>query len=519
MRLDTRLDMELEIRLLAGANLAVCRSAGKMKQDVRRVRPMIQLKNGDQMTFLVKLNRCLRSLFIGAVLLTSGLVSVSVQAQTAPATGAPTVSAAEVSAATVTTAAVAKERFVKADQINPGDTAWLLVSTALVMMMTLPGLAFFYAGLVRKKNILSMMTHVFIAAAVVTVAWFAVGYPLAFSDGNAWLGSASVKAMFLADIAVDPSKRIAVHQLASTIPEMVFSLYQAAFAVITGALIVGSFAERVKFGVTAWFCGIWTVLVYAPVAHWVWAPTGWLNQMGVADFAGGTVVHVNAGAAALACAFAVGPRRGYGREAMIPANLAYMLIGTGLLWVGWFGFNGGSAMGANTIAGLAMVNTQIAAAVAAIVYVLLEWMLRGKASLVGLATGAVAGLVCITPAAGYVDPLTALYFGAAGALAAYVGVTFIKGWLGADDSLDVFAIHGVVGIVGSLMTGFLAQAAFLSRPPSFSSELIAVVSVLAYSFVVSFIIMKLLNSIMGARVSEDDERDGLDLSQHGEQVS
>ena len=480
------------------------------------------------MRFLLGLGRVFNKLCACTVLLAAGLAVTAPYAQTPPAPSGQTaqvVSAVPIAPATAAAAAglgagqAAKERFVKADQINAGDTAWLLVSTALVMMMTLPGLAFFYAGLVRKKNILSMMTHVFIAASVVTVAWFAVGYPLAFSDGNAWLGSASFKTMFLADIAVEPGKRVAVHALASSIPEMVFALYQAAFAVITGALIVGSFAERVKFGVTAWFCGLWTVLVYAPVAHWVWAPTGWLNQMGVADFAGGTVVHINAGAAALACAFAVGARRGYGKEAMIPANLAYMLIGTGLLWVGWFGFNGGSAMGANTVAGLAMVNTQIAAAASAIVYVLLEWTLRGKASLVGLATGAVAGLVCITPAAGYVDPLTALYFGAAGATAAYVGVTFIKGWLGADDSLDVFAIHGVVGVVGSLMTGLLAQAAFLGRPPSFSAELIAVCSVLAYSFVMSFILMKLLDWIMGARVSADSERDGLDISQHGEQVS
>ena len=419
----------------------------------------------------------------------------------------------------VNATAPAKGRFVKPEKISAGDTAWLLVSTALVMMMTLPGLAFFYAGLVRKKNILSMMTHVFVAAAVVTVAWFAVGYPLAFTAGNGWLGAASANTMFLADIVTDPSKLIAVHPLASSIPEFVFALYQAAFAVITGALIVGSFAERVKFGVTAWFCGIWTILVYAPVAHWVWSPDGWLNQMGVADFAGGTVVHVNAGAAALACAIAVGARRGYGKEPMIPANLAYMLIGTGLLWVGWFGFNGGSAFGANATAGLAMVNTQISAAVAAVVYVLLEWMLRGKASLVGLATGAVAGLVCITPAAGYVDPTLALGFGAAGAFASYVGVTFIKGWLGADDSLDVFAIHGVVGIVGSLMTGLFAQTVLLGRPPSFVAETIAIGSVLAYSFVMSFIIMKLLDFVMGARVSADAERDGLDLSQHGEQVS
>jgi ammonium transporter, Amt family len=436
----------------------------------------------------------------------------------APAQPAADNAAAPPAAATPAAPAV-KERFVKPDQINSGDTAWLLVSTALVMMMTLPGLAFFYAGLVRKKNILSMMTHVFIAAAMVTTAWFAVGYPLAFSEGNAWFGAISSKTFFAADMVADPAKKVAVHALAGSIPELVFALYQAAFAVITGALIVGSFAERVKFGVTAWFCGLWTVLVYAPVAHWVWAPSGWLNQMGVADFAGGTVVHINAGAAALACAMAVGARRGYGKEAMIPANLAYMLIGTGLLWVGWFGFNGGSAMGANSTAGLAMVNTQVAAAASAIVYVLLEWMMRGRASLVGLATGAVAGLVCITPAAGYVTPLIALGFGAAGAFASFVGVTFVKGWIGADDSLDVFAIHGLVGVVGSLMTGLLAQTMLLGRTPSFTAEAVAVGTVLVYSFVVSFIIMKLLDWVMGARVSADDERDGLDLSQHGEQVA
>lgn len=411
-----------------------------------------------------------------------------------------------------------RSRYTKAEQINTGDTAWMLAATALVLMMTLPGIAFFYAGLVRKKNILSMMTHVFIAAAMATLVWFAVGYPLAFAQGNAWMGSMALTSWFLGDLALDPSKKVAVHALASTVPELVFSLYQAAFAIITAALIVGSFAERVKFGVTALFIGLWTLLVYAPVAYWVWSPTGWLNMLGMADFAGGTVVHINAGAAALACAMAVGPRRGYGTEPMIPGNLAYMLIGTGLLWVGWFGFNGGSAMAANTIAGLAMVNTQVAAAASAVVYVFVEWVLRGKTSLVGLATGAVAGLVAITPAAGYVTPVIAIGFGAAGALASYFGVTVMKRWIGADDSLDVFAIHGVVGILGSLLTGLFAQSAFLGRAPSFTAELTGVAAVLVYSFVVSSILMRLLNAIFDARVSEDDEEAGLDLSQHGEHV-
>jgi ammonium transporter, Amt family len=452
---------------------------------------------------------------LAALLSATSALAQGVNSVTNSATVQATQTAASPEAAAVSPAAL---RLVKADQISGGDTAWLLTSTALVVMMTLPGLAFFYAGLVRKKNILSMMTHVFIASAMVTVVWFAVGYPIAFGGGGAWFGGLSVESMMLSRLMVSPEKGIAVNALAPSIPEVAFSLYQAAFAVITAALIVGAFAERVKFAVTAWFCGIWTALVYAPIAHWVWSPAGWLNQMGVADFAGGTVVHVNAGAAALACAFVVGARRGYGKEPMVPANLAYMLIGAGLLWVGWFGFNGGSAMGANFIAGLAMVNTQIAAAVSAIVYVLIEWIFRGKTSLVGLATGAVAGLVAITPAAGYVTPLIALCFGAAGALAAYIGVTFIKGWIGADDSLDVFAIHGVAGAVGSLLTGIFAQAVFLGRAPSFVAELTAVGAVLVYSFVMSFIIMKLLDMLLGARVSADDEIDGLDISQHGEQV-
>jgi ammonium transporter, Amt family len=462
--------------------------------------------------FAVWMSRALFICLVGLMSMTTALA----QGTTSTIASTPTQVTQTAPASTMTSA---MSRWVKADQISAGDTAWLLTSTALVVMMTLPGLAFFYAGLVRKKNILSMMTHVFIACAMVTVVWFAVGYPIAFYGEGAWLGSLSLDAMFLARLMISPEKGVAVHALATSIPEAVFSLYQAAFAVITAALIVGAFAERVKFAVTAWFCGLWTALVYAPIAHWVWSPSGWLNQMGVADFAGGTVVHVNAGAAALACAFAVGARKGYGKEPMVPANLAYMLIGTGLLWVGWFGFNGGSAMGANFLAGLAMVNTQIAAAVSAIVYVCFEWMFRGKASLVGLATGAVAGLVAITPAAGYVTPLIAVYFGAAGAFAAYIGVTFIKGWIGADDSLDVFAIHGVAGVVGSLMTGIFAQSVFLGRAPSFVAELTAVGAVLVYSFVVSFIIMKVLDVIFGARVSVDDEIDGLDISQHGEQVS
>ncbi len=399
--------------------------------------------------------------------------------------------------------------------IVAGDTAWMLTSATIVLMMTLPGLAFFYGGLVRKKNILSTMAQVFVAAVVVTLMWFLFGYSLAFSAGTAWLGGAG---KMIGGHLTGGAGAVAVHGLMPNVPEAVFAIFQCGFAVITAALVVGAFAERVKFGVAAIFCGIWSVLVYAPVAHWVWMPQGWLYELGVRDFAGGLVVHVNAGAAALAVALVVGPRRGFGRDPMIPSNLAYMLIGAGLLWIGWFGFNGGSAGAASAGAGLAVVNTQVAAATAALLYALLEWVTRGQTSMVGLATGAVAGLVAITPAAGYVSVDSAYLFGMAGGLASYVGLVWVKPLLNIDDSLDVFAIHGMVGIVGSLMTPFLAVrsiAGFEGKP---AAEALAVVAVFFYSFAVSALVMKLLDLIIGARVKAEDEIDGLDLSQHGEQI-
>ena len=402
---------------------------------------------------------------------------------------------------------------VKASEISAGDTAWVLTSAALVIMMTLPGLAFFYGGLVRKRNILGTMTQVFAAACAVSVLWFALGYSLAFARGSEWLGGLSkLPTGKFASVV----QGVAVEGLATNIPETVFALFECGFAMITTALIVGSFAERVKFGVSVIFCSLWSLVVYAPVAHWIWQPDGWAYAMGVRDFAGGIVVHVNAGAAALACALAVGKRRGFGREPMIPSNVAYMLIGASLLWIGWFGFNGGSALGANAQAGLASVNTLVAAATSAMAFMLLEWLQRGKSTLIGMATGAVAGLVAITPAAGYVTLDVSFLFGAAGAIAAFVGLNWLKPKLNIDDSLDVFAIHGLVGIVGSVLTPMFSNPALSGATANVGAEALTTTVVFAYSFGVSWVLMKVLDLLFNARISAADETAGLDLSQHGE---
>jgi len=424
-------------------------------------------------------------------------------------------SGAGVLSALGTSAACAAPPTAAANAISAGDTAWMLASTAFVLMMTLPGLAFFYGGLVRKRNILGTMTQVFIVAAVTSVLWFVAGYAIAFASGSPWVGffgdGFSLQFMPLGD-------RVPVHAMAPQIPAPAFALFEAAFAVITAALIVGSFAERVKFSIAAVFCGLWSLAVYAPVAHWVWHPEGWLYDMGVRDFAGGMVVHVSAGAAGLACALVAGPRQGYGREPMVPSNLAYMLIGAALLWIGWFGFNGGSAFAANGAAALAMVNTQIAAALAAVVFVLCEWVLKGQPSLIGLSTGAVAGLVAITPAAGFVSVNAAYLFGAVGGVVAFASLTWLKPLINVDDSLDVFAIHGVVGLAGSLLTPFFIDAKLAGGAGKPQAEAIGVVAVLGYSFVVSWVLMTALDWFAGARVRGSEEAAGLDLSQHGERI-
>lgn len=405
--------------------------------------------------------------------------------------------------------AVAEEEAV----LDTGDTAWILVSTALVLLMTIPGLALFYGGMVRKKNVLSTMAHSFVAAAVVSLVWVIIGYTLAFGEGNAFIGS--LDKFMLAGITTDA--------LSGTIPEILFVIFQMTFAIITVAIISGSIAERMKFGAFVAFIAIWVVVVYAPITHWVWGG-GWLGNDGALDFAGGTVVHINSGVAGLVAAYMLGKRMGLGRESMAPHNLTLTVVGASLLWVGWFGFNGGSALGANGSAGYALVVTQVAAAAAALAWLVTEKVVRGKASVLGGASGAVAGLVVITPAAGFVTVGGALAMGLIGGVVCFWGITALKRALKADDSLDAFGLHGVGGIVGAILTAFFASEFIMgdAAPASLMGQLWVqvegVIATIVYSAVLTFIILKVIDLVIGIRVESDDERMGLDLSQHGERV-
>lgn len=397
--------------------------------------------------------------------------------------------------------------------LDTGDTAWILVSTALVLLMTIPGLALFYGGMVRKKNVLSTMAHSFVAAAVVSLVWVIIGYTLAFGEGNAFIGS--LDKFMLAGITTDA--------LSGTIPEILFVIFQMTFAIITVAIISGSIAERMKFGAFVAFIAIWVVVVYAPITHWVWGG-GWLGNDGALDFAGGTVVHINSGVAGLVAAYMLGKRMGLGRESMAPHNLTLTVVGASLLWVGWFGFNGGSALGANGSAGYALVVTQVAAAAAALAWLVTEKVVRGKASVLGGASGAVAGLVVITPAAGFVTVGGALAMGLIGGVICFWGITALKRALKADDSLDAFGLHGVGGIVGAILTAFFASEFIMgdAAPASLMGQLWVqvegVIATIVYSAVLTFIILKVIDLVIGIRVESDDERMGLDLSQHGERV-
>ncbi|ENW96907.1 MULTISPECIES: ammonium transporter [unclassified Acinetobacter] len=397
--------------------------------------------------------------------------------------------------------------------LDTGDTAWILVSTALVLLMTIPGLALFYGGMVRKKNVLSTMAHSFVAAAVVSIAWVVIGYSLAFGEGNAFIGS--LDKIMLSGIGTDT--------LSGSIPEILFVIFQMTFAIITVAIISGSIAERMKFGAFVAFVAIWVVVVYAPITHWVWGG-GWLGNDGALDFAGGTVVHINSGVAGLVAAYMLGKRMGLGRESMAPHNLALTVVGASLLWVGWFGFNGGSALGANGSASYAIVVTQVAAAAAALSWLVVEKVVRGKASVLGGASGAVAGLVVITPAAGFVTVGGALIMGLIGGVVCFWGITALKRLLKADDSLDAFGLHGVGGIVGAILTAVFASEFIMgdAAPANMMAQLWVqvegVLATIAYSAVMTFIILKVIDLAIGIRVSNDDERMGLDLSQHGERV-
>lgn len=413
--------------------------------------------------------------------------------------------------------ALTRPGLVAVDKINGADTAWMMTSTALVLLMTLPGIALFYGGLVRRKSVINTLASVTAIAALVSVLWFALGYSLAFMPGSEWLGGLGRIGFAGLDYLKDAGK-VAVSHVAPNVPESVYAMFQLTFAIITPALIVGAFVERMRFSAMLWFIGLWSLLVYAPVAHWVWEPGGWLAQMGVLDFAGGSVVHINAGVSGLMCAYLLGPRHHYGKEAFEPFNLGLTMAGAGLLWVGWFGFNAGSAVASDGRAGLAMAVTHIAAAAGALAWMAGEWLVRRRPSLLGLCSGLVAGLVAITPAAGFVTPRSALFIGAVAGLACYWGATGLKRLLSADDSLDVFGVHGIGGIVGSLLTGLLASKSISGVEGSVMTQLVGVVAVLAYSAVVSAVLLLLIKSTLGLRVDEQAETVGLDIAQHREHM-
>jgi Amt family ammonium transporter len=438
-------------------------------------------------------------------------------AATAPSTESAAAAPAAAAQAATAPAAPTEPSLVGADKISSGDTAWMLTSTALVLMMTIPGLALFYGGMVRKKNVLATLMQSFAITCVVTLLWWLVGYSWAFTPGSPYLGGMT-RLLFNGMTVVKATNMVTVSHLAPTIPETVYAMYQMTFAIITPALITGAFADRMKFSAMLIFMSVWSLVVYSPIAHWVWEPTGWLAAKGVLDYAGGTVVHVNAGIAGLVCCLVLGKRLGYGKEAMPPHNLTLTLIGASLLWVGWFGFNAGSAVAADGRAGMAMLATQVATATAALGWMFAEWITKGKPSVLGIASGAVAGLVAITPASGFVGPTPAVIIGLIAGVVCFISATSLKSALGYDDSLDAFGVHGVGGIIGALLTGVFASKEISGADGSVMTQLLGVGTTVIYGGVVSFIILKIIDMTMGLRVTEEQEREGLDISLHGESV-
>jgi Amt family ammonium transporter len=405
----------------------------------------------------------------------------------------------------------------KPPAVDAGDTAWMLISSALVMLMT-PGLALFYGGMVRRKNVLGTIMHSFIALVIITMQWVIYGYSISFGQdhwhfigGLGWLG--------LSGVGLEPNP-----EYAATIPHQAFMIFQMMFAVITPALISGAIAERFKFKTYVLFILLWATFVYDPIAHWVWGTGGWIRELGALDFAGGLVVHISSGVSALACALYVGKRKGYGTDLMAPHNLTMTVIGAALLWFGWFGFNGGSALGSGSLATSAFVVTHIATAAAALSWMLVEWAHRGKPTALGVVSGAVAGLVAITPASGFVGPLSSIIIGLGGGALCY-GAVSLKSKLGYDDSLDVVGVHGVGGSWGAIATGLFASklintagadGLFFGHPGQLGIQVLSVVAAWVYSFVVTLVLLKILDATIGLRVSEENESEGLDLSQHGE---
>lgn len=423
-----------------------------------------------------------------------------------------------------------------APMLDTGDTAWMLISSTLVLLMTIPGLALFYAGMVRKKNVLATMMQSFAICCIITLLWVMVGYSLVFTTGTPFLGNFS---KFMLNgvldyyhMGIDKGFILGAdgsNPVAMTIPQSVYIVFQMTFIIISVAILVGSVAERIKFSALCLFCIFWALFSYVPIAHWVWNPTGWLANLGAIDFAGGTVVHINAGVAGLVCALVVGKRLGYGRSDLAPHNVGYAVMGASLLWVGWFGFNAGSALGANGRAGMAMLVTQIAAAAGGIGWMAIEWYSRKKPTVLGLISGAVAGLVVITPAAGFVLPGPALIMGLLGGLICFWSCSYLKRKLGYDDSLDAFGIHGLGGIIGAILTGVFAfgpLSATETDPMGISAsvhlviaQIEAVIVTLLWSGFVSFILLKIIDMTLGLRVDADAERQGLDMVLHNEQIN
>ncbi len=401
--------------------------------------------------------------------------------------------------------------------IDTGDTAWLLTATVLVLFMTIPGLAFFYGGLVRSKNALSILMQCFAITCLVSVLWFACGYGLAFGNGGrlqSWIGLGH---WFLQDVTRE--------SVSGTVPESVFLMFQMTFAIITPALVIGSFAERMRFSAVLWFSALWLLLVYAPVCHWVWGG-GWLMEMGLLDYAGGTVVHINAGVAALVAAVMLGRRHGFPETAMAPHNMTLTVAGAAMLWVGWFGFNAGSALAANGNAGMTMLVTHLSAAAGSLAWMTIEWIRYGKPSVLGIVTGMVAGLGTITPASGFVSPSGALVVGVLAGTICYFSTQFIKRKLKIDDSLDVFPVHGVGGILGTLLAGVFASADLggvgyregVTMMEQVGVQLLGIVATIAWCAILTYVILKVLDVVVGLRVNAEDETEGLDLSDHGERA-
>jgi ammonium transporter, Amt family len=479
----------------------------------------------------MKIVRTWKSLAGAALMLLCFAALPAIAQDATPPASAPAAAAPAAAAPAADAAAAPAAAAPAAPKLDSGDTAWMLTSVALVLMMTIPGLALFYGGMVRKKNVLATLMQSFAITCLITVLWTIISYSLAFRPGSDAYGAyiGGLDRLFLKGMEID-----SVSDLAKTIPESVYMCFQMTFAIITPALICGSFADRMKFSAMMWFMAIWSIIVYAPVAHWVWGPGGFLGAWGVLDYAGGTVVHINAGVAGLMTALVLGKRRGYPTEPMPPHNLILTMIGASLLWVGWFGFNAGSAVTSGVNAGMAMAVTQIATAAAGLGWMFVEWMFKGKPSILGICSGAVAGLVAITPASGFVEPGGALVIGFVAGAACFWSATSLKHMMGYDDSLDAFGVHAIGGIIGAILTGVFARASVIAgsvagadptkggwldgHPEQVLTQLEGIGVVILFDAVVTLIILKVIDWTIGLRVDEETEIEGLDLALHGEVV-